>query len=165
MAKHFITVLDSVMPTGLFGLPWNKIDAWRGSGLRIAAADGCFDLLHPGHVRMLDWAAGLADKLVVLLPDDASVAAAKAGRPFAPLPDRMDVVAALRAVDAVGHYGQDDLAAAYAALRPDILVNSPEWVGCIVGQAEVEAAGGRVELFPRIAGRSTSDMIARIRNS
>lgn len=152
------------MPTGLFGLPWREIDAWRGSGLRVAATDGCFDLLHPGHVHMLGWAASLADKLVVLLPDDASVAAAKPGRPFVPLADRMEVVAALRAVDAVGHYRQDDLAAAYAALRPDILVNSPEWAGCIAGQAEVEAAGGRVEFFPHIAGRSTSDIVARIRN-
>jgi len=150
---------------GDFGLPWGDILGWRGGGLTIAATDGCFDLLHAGHLRMLSWARGLADRLVVLLPDDASVAAAKPGRPFTPLAERMELVAGLRPVDAVGCYAQAELAGLYAILRPDVLVNSPEWRGRVVGQAEVEARGGRVAFFPTVAGLSTTAVAARVRGA
>ena len=148
-----------------FRLPWGDILGWRGGGLTIAATDGCFDLLHAGHLRMLTWARGLADRLVVLLPDDASVAAAKPGRPFVPLAERMELVAGLRPVDAVGSYAQAELAGLYARLRPDVLVNSPEWRGRVVGQAEVEARGGRIAFFPEVAGLSTTGIASRIRGA
>jgi len=117
------------MPDERFGLPWGRIRKWQRDGLRVAATDGCFDILHVGHLRMLRWAASQADRLVVLLPDDASVSASKPGRPFVPLRDRAELVAALDPVDAVGHYTQSDLASLYAELAPDVLVNSPEWQG------------------------------------
>lgn len=148
-----------------FGLPWGEILGWRDGGLTLAATDGCFDLLHAGHLRMLSWARGLADKLVVLLPDDASVAAAKPGRPFVPLTERMELIAGLRPVDAVGSYSQTELAGLYAMLRPDVLVNSLEWRGRVVGQAEVEAYGGRIAFFPKIAGLSTTEIASRIRGA
>lgn len=149
--------------SGKFGLPWDRIQRWRDAGTGIVATDGCFDLLHVGHIRMLRWAKALGDRLVVLLPDDASVAAMKPGRPFVGVADRAELVSALESVDAVGWYPQAELAELYAELRPDVMVNSPAWTGRIVGQAEVEAAGGRIALFPTVQGRSASDIISRIR--
>lgn len=153
------------MPNERFGLPWSAIQDWHRAGLRIAATDGCFDLLHAGHIRMLRWAALQADKLVVVLPDDASISAYKHGRPFIPLADRLELVAWLKPVDAVGYYHQSELASLYSELLPDILVNSPEWRGDIVGQAEVEAGGGRVVFFPKIEGLSTTELISKIRDT
>jgi len=153
------------MPNERFGLPWETIEGWRADGLRLAATDGCFDILHAGHLRMLRWAASQADRLVVLLPDDASVAAYKPGRPFTPLADRVELVSGLKPVDAVGHYRQSDLASLYSELLPDVLVNSPEWRGRVVGQAEVEAGGGRVVFFPKLGGQSTTDLVSRIRGA
>lgn len=152
-------------PSGKFGLPWGRIQRWRDAGLSIVATDGCFDLLHVGHLRMLRGAADQGDRLVVVLPDDASVAAMKPGRPFVDLAGRAELVAALDPVDAVGWYPQAELADLYAELRPDVMVNSPEWAGRIVGQAEVEAAGGRIAFFPTVSGLSTSDIISRIRSA
>jgi len=148
-----------------FGLPWDRIQSWRDNGLSIVATDGCFDLLHVGHLHMLRGAANQGDKLVVLLPDDASVAAMKPGRPFVDLADRAELVAALDPVDAVGWYPQAELTNLYAELRPDIMANSPAWAGRIVGQDEVEAAGGKITFFPIVPGLSTSDIVSRIRSS
>jgi len=153
------------MPDERFGLPWGRIRKWQRDGLRVAATDGCFDILHVGHLRMLRWAASQADRLVVLLPDDASVSASKPGRPFVPLRDRAELVAALDPVDAVGHYTQSDLASLYAELAPDVLVNSPEWQGRVTGQSEVEEAGGRVAFFPKAGDWSTTNLVSRIRSS
>jgi len=146
-----------------FGLPWGRIRQWHAAGLSVVATDGCFDLLHVGHLRMLRWAAEQGDRLVVLLPDDASVAAMKPGRPFTELSERAELVGGLGPVDATGWYPQAELAELYAELRPDLMVNSLEWVGKIVGQAEVEAAGGRISFFPTMPGRSTSDIVSKIR--
>jgi len=146
-----------------FGLPWDQIQRWRDAGLSIVATDGCFDLLHVGHLRMLRWAAGHGDRLVVLLPDDASVAAVKPGRPFMDLESRTELIAGLEPVDAAGWYPQAELASLYAELRPNVMVNSPEWAGGIIGQTEVEEAGGRIIFFPTMPGHSTSDIISRIR--
>lgn len=152
-----------------FGLPWGTISSWRSHGLRIVATDGCFDLVHVGHLRLLEWAASCGDKLVVLIPDDAGIASAKGvGRPYTSLEDRAEMLAGLKPVDAVGRvmgYGRDgELVEAYAALRPNIMVNSPEWKGRIVGQAEVEAAGGEIAYFPTIPGYSTSELVSKIRD-
>ena len=149
--------------TGKFGLNWDQVQRWRNTGMGIIATDGCFDLLHVGHLRMLRWAAAYTDKLVVLLPDDASVAAAKPGRPFVELADRAELVSGIEGVDAVGWYPQAELADLYAKLRPDVMVNSSDWTGKIIGQAEVEEAGGRIVFFPTVSGHSTSDIVSKIR--
>lgn len=151
------------MGTGKFGLNWDLIQRWRNSGMGIVATDGCFDLMHVGHIRMLRWAGDYSDKLIVLLPDDASVAAMKPGRPFVDLADRVELISALEFVDAVGWYPQAELADLYAKLRPHVMVNSAQWEGKIVGQTEVEEAGGRIIFFPTVPGYSTSDIISRIR--
>lgn len=151
------------MGTGKFGLNWDRIQRWRDAGMGIVATDGCFDLMHVGHIRMLRWAREYSDKLIVLLPDDASVAAMKPGRPFIDLADRVELISALEFVDAVGWYPQAELADLYAKLRPHVMVNSPQWEGKIVGQAEVEEKGGRIVFFPTVSGYSTSDIISRIR--
>jgi D-beta-D-heptose 7-phosphate kinase/D-beta-D-heptose 1-phosphate adenosyltransferase len=148
--------------TGKFGLPWDRIQQWRDARLSIVATDGCFDILHVGHLRMLQWAKQQGDRLVVLLPDDASIAVSKPGRPFVGVADRVELVSALKPVDAAGWYQQAELANLYAELRPDVMVNSPEWAGRVVGQAEVEESGGRIALFPIVPGRSTSDIISKI---
>ena len=146
-------------------LPWDQVQEWRDGGLTIVATDGCFDILHIEHLRMLRWAALLGDRLVVLLPDDASVSAMKPGRPFVEVANRAELVLSLGPVDAVGWYQQDKLANLYAELRPDIMVNSSEWEDKIVGQMEIEDAGGRIVLYPTVPGHSTSDIVSRIRSA
>jgi len=112
---------------------------------------------------MLRWAADQGDRLVVLLPDDKSIAGMKPGRPFVDLASRSELVAGLDPVDATGWYPQAELADLYTELRPDVMVNATEWVGKIIGQTEVEAAGGQIAFFPTMPGHSTSDIISRIR--
>ena len=136
---------------------------WRRGGLKVVATNGCYDLLHPGHTRSLSWARKQGNRLVVALSDDESVRVLKGpSRPVMPLDDRMEVVGALGCVDAVGWFSEPELHGYYATLRPDILVKGGEWTGDVEGQAEVEAAGGRVMLFPRITEYSTTDVIERI---
>ena len=136
---------------------------WRRNGLKVVATNGCYDLLHPGHTRSLSWARKQGDRLVVALSDDESVRTLKGpSRPVMPLDDRMEIVGALGCVDAVGWFSEPELHSYYAALRPDTLVKGGEWTGDVEGQAEVEAGGGRVILFPRITEYSTTDIIERI---
>lgn len=136
---------------------------WRRDGLTVVATNGCYDLLHPGHTRSLSWARKQGNRLVVALSDDESVRVLKGpSRPVMSLDDRLEVVGALGCVDAVGWFSEPELHSYYAALRPDILVKGGEWTGDVEGQAEVEAAGGRVMLFPRITEYSTTDIIERI---
>lgn len=126
--------------------------------------NGCFDLIHRGHVEYLHAARSLGDALVVAVNTDASVERLKGpGRPAVPQGDRALVLAALESVDAVTLFHEDTPRELLAALLPDVLVKggdySPEE---IVGKEEVEAAGGHVEVIPFIEGRSTTQLINRI---
>ena len=132
---------------------------------RLVFTNGCFDLIHRGHVEYLHAARSLGDALVVAVNADASVERLKGpGRPAVPQGDRALVLAALESVDAVTLFNEDTPRELLAALLPDILVKggdySPEE---IVGKEEVEAAGGRVEVIGFIEGRSTTQLIKRIR--
>ena len=137
----------------------------RRRGLRVVFTNGCFDLLHAGHVALLQKARGLGDLLVVGVNADRSVRRLKGpGRPIVPLAERLEVLAALRAVDYVVPFSADTPARLIAMLRPEVLVKggdySPE---TIVGADVVEAAGGRVVTIPMIAGYSTSALVERCR--
>jgi D-beta-D-heptose 7-phosphate kinase/D-beta-D-heptose 1-phosphate adenosyltransferase len=126
--------------------------------------NGCFDLLHVGHVRLLTAARALGDWLVVAVNDDASVRRLKGeGRPFVPLDERLEVLAGLRAIDAVTSFSDDTPLAAIEAIRPEVLVKGADWSAeAIVGADLVLGWGGRVERVSLVEGRSTSRLAARI---
>jgi D-glycero-beta-D-manno-heptose 1-phosphate adenylyltransferase len=142
----------------------------RGSR-RIVFTNGCFDLLHPGHVRLLERARSLGDALVVGLNSDRSVREIKgAGRPLLPESERAELLAALAAVDFVVTFDEPTPRALIAALLPDVLAKGQDWgAGEIVGREEVEAAGGRVERLPLEPGaqprNSTTEILAKIRST
>ena len=139
----------------------------RAEGRQVVFTNGCFDLLHPGHVRYLAAARALGDALVVALNSDASVRRLKgAARPILNQDERAEVMAALAAVDYVTIFDEDTPRELIAALLPDVLVKGGDWaVTEIVGREEVEAAGGRVLALPFLEGSSTTDIIERIRKS
>ena len=138
---------------------------WREEGTRVVFTNGCFDLLHPGHVRLLEAARAEGDRLVVGLNSDASVARLKGqGRPLLPEGERSETLLALESVDRVVIYDEDTPRDLVAALLPDVLVKGADWdMGAIVGREEVEAAGGRVVRVPLLPGRSTTGMVERIK--
>ena len=137
----------------------------KRNGKRVVFTNGCFDLLHPGHIRLLEQARALGDLLIVGLNSDASVLQLKGpGRPVIPERERAEILAALEAVDAVVIF--DDLTPreVIAGLLPDVLVKGGDWPGDqIVGRAEVEAAGGRVVSIPVVQGYSTTEVLRKIR--
>jgi rfaE bifunctional protein nucleotidyltransferase chain/domain len=145
----------------------DALAARRAAGARVVFTNGCFDLLHPGHVRYLAAARALGDVLVVGLNDDASVRRLKGrGRPVLGLAERAEVLAGLAAVDHIVVFAEDTPLAVVRALRPDVLVKGADWTEeNIVGRDDVLAHGGRVERIPLVAGASTSEIIRRIRNA
>jgi len=138
---------------------------WRAEGRCLVFTNGCFDLLHPGHVHLLEAARGEGDRLVVGLNSDASVRRLKGdARPVLPENERAEALLALEAVDRVLVYDDETPRAVIAALLPDVLVKGADWaLTSIVGRQEVEAAGGRVVRVEMMPGRSTSALLERIR--
>jgi rfaE bifunctional protein nucleotidyltransferase chain/domain len=141
------------------------VAAARHAGRRIAFTNGCFDLLHPGHIRSLEQARSLGDALVVAVNSDRSVREMKGpDRPLVSEEQRARVLAALAAVDWVVIFDDPTPRRLIAALLPDILVKGGDWgEGEIVGREEVEAAGGEVVRVPVESGYSTTEIIRRIR--
>jgi D-beta-D-heptose 7-phosphate kinase/D-beta-D-heptose 1-phosphate adenosyltransferase len=139
----------------------------RSAGKRIVFTNGCFDLLHAGHVRYLEQARSLGDLLVVGINSDASVRALKGPtRPILNEDERAEVLSALEAVDYVTVFDEETPRELIALLLPDVLVKGGDWeVDQIVGREEVEAAGGRVLSLPYHEGSSTSSIIDRIKRS
>ena len=140
---------------------------WRQAGLRVVLTNGCFDVLHAGHVHLLESARAEGDRLVVALNSDASVRALKGpSRPVLPANERAETLAALESVDAVVVYDEATPLEVIQALRPDVLVKGADWAqDAIVGREVVEADGGRVVRVPMVAGRSSSAVLERIRTS
>jgi D-beta-D-heptose 7-phosphate kinase/D-beta-D-heptose 1-phosphate adenosyltransferase len=138
---------------------------WRAAGERLVLTNGCFDLLHTGHVALLEAARGEGERLVVAINSDASVARLKGhGRPLVPEAERAEALLALESVDRVVVYGEDTPIEVVKALLPDVLVKGADWApDAIVGRAEVEAHGGRVVRVATLPGRSTSAIVERIR--
>lgn len=133
----------------------------RPRGERLVFTNGCFDILHRGHVEYLYSARALGDVLVVGVNSDRSVRRLKgADRPLVPLEDRLYVLAGLGCVDAVTPFHQDTPRELIAALLPDVLVKGGDYrPEEIVGAAEVRAAGGEVLTLPFLPGRSTTRLI------
>lgn len=134
------------------------------AGRVLVFTNGCFDLLHPGHVRYLAEAKKLGDRLVVAVNGDAAVSSLKgSGRPLVPLDERMEVLAALEAVDYVVSFDEETPAAVIEAVVPDVLVKGGDWTpDKIVGRETVERAGGRVLSLPFTAGYSTTTLVERV---
>ncbi|MBU2549087.1 MAG: D-glycero-beta-D-manno-heptose 1-phosphate adenylyltransferase [Proteobacteria bacterium] len=141
-----------------------RIEDLRREDRRVVFTNGCFDLLHVGHVRYLAEARGLGDFLIVGLNSDASVTRIKgSSRPLTPEHERAEVLAALTAVDAVVVFEQDDPLDLITRLEPDVLVKGEDWpVERIVGREIVESRGGKVLGIPLTPGVSTSAIIDRI---
>jgi rfaE bifunctional protein nucleotidyltransferase chain/domain len=135
------------------------------NGRRIVFTNGCFDLLHPGHIRSLELARQLGDVLVIGLNSDTSVRQLKGqGRPVIAERERAEILAALESVDAVVIFDAPTPRELIAALLPDVLVKGGDWPGDqIVGREEVEAAGGRVVSIPVVPGYSTTAILKKIR--
>lgn len=131
---------------------------------KLVFTNGCFDILHPGHVRYLTEARALGDRLVVAVNADATVSALKGeGRPLMPLGERMEILAALEAVDYVVSFDEATPQAVIDAIIPDVLVKGGDWTPeNIVGRDTVESSGGRVLSLAFAPGYSTSGLIDRI---
>jgi D-beta-D-heptose 7-phosphate kinase/D-beta-D-heptose 1-phosphate adenosyltransferase len=142
-------------------------EAWRRSGRSVAFTNGCFDILHSGHVALLEAARREADVLVVGLNSDASVRSLKGeDRPLFPESERAETLLALEPVDRVLVYDEPTPLDVIRALRPDVLVKGADWaLDAIVGREEVESAGGRVVRVEIVPGRSTTSLVDRIRHS
>ena len=132
---------------------------------RVVFTNGCFDLLHPGHIRLLERAASQGDILVVGVNSDRSVRGLKgAVRPLLPEAERAELLASLAVVDYVVIFDQETPREVIASLLPDVLVKGADWgTDEIVGRAEVEAAGGKVVSIPLEAGYSTTKILEQIR--
>lgn len=133
---------------------------------RVVFTNGCFDILHRGHVEYLEKARALGDRLVVAVNSDRSVRALKGpSRPINPEEDRVVVLAALASVDEVTIFDEDTPRELLTALLPDVLVKGGDYAADeVVGRAEVLAAGGEVVILPLVPGRSTTRLIERTRS-
>ncbi|MDX8393635.1 MAG: D-glycero-beta-D-manno-heptose 1-phosphate adenylyltransferase [Mariprofundales bacterium] len=143
-----------------------QLEKWRKSdGMDIVFTNGCFDLLHPGHVKYLQDAA-LLGHLVVGVNDDASIRRLKGNnRPINKLSDRMCMLSALQCVDLVVPFDEDTPLELIKLLHPDVLIKGGDYqLANIVGRAEVQSYGGRVFVIQCLAGYSSSKIIERILN-
>ena len=141
-------------------------NGWKRDGKTVVFTNGCYDILHPGHIRLLEAARSRGDILILALNTDASVERMKGPqRPLVNEIERAQLAACLAAVDAVTFFDEDTPRELIAAVLPDILVKGADWDHFIAGREEVEAAGGRVETIPLEPGFSTSNMVKAIAGS
>jgi len=140
-----------------------RTSAWRGAGDCVVFTNGCFDILHVGHIKLLEQARRLGDRLIVGLNSDCSVRQVKgSGRPVVGEGERAQVLAALSAVDAVVLFNESTPLKLIEAIRPDVLVKGGDYTQeTVVGAREVRSWGGRVELIPLVEGVSTTRLIAK----
>jgi len=139
----------------------------KRGGRRVVFTNGCFDLLHPGHVRCLAEARALGDVLVIAVNSDRSVRGNKGPeRPLVPQQDRAEVLAALSSVDYVTIFDEPTPRALISQVLPNVLVKGADWpLDQVAGREEVEAAGGRVVSIPLAPGYSTTNLLQKIRKA
>ncbi len=143
-----------------------RVAEWRRAGEKVTLANGCFELLHVGHIRYLHAARELGGKLVVAVNSDDSVRALKGeGRPLMPANERTEILAALADVDAVVIFGEKDVRAIVREIRPDFHAKGTDYaVDTVPERDEVEACGGRVVIVGDPKNHSSSEIIrARLR--
>ncbi|HVA41118.1 MAG TPA: adenylyltransferase/cytidyltransferase family protein [Candidatus Binataceae bacterium] len=138
----------------------------RAARLKLVFTNGCYDLLHPGHLKTLEASRALGDRLIVAINTDAGVRSMKGpDRPITPEGERAEVLDALEFVDDVTFFGEPTPLEIIIALRPDVLVKGADWgAGAVVGEPEVLAWGGKVARIPLAPGYSTSAIIAAIQS-
>ena len=136
----------------------------RREGKKVVFTNGCFDLIHGGHVHLFRAAKALGDVLIVALNSDASIRRLKGpSRPIFPLAERFEVLSAFESIDYLTSFSQDTPQKTIAALLPDVLVKGGDWgADEIVGRAEVEGAGGKVVRVAYLPGRSSTNIIGAI---
>jgi D-beta-D-heptose 7-phosphate kinase/D-beta-D-heptose 1-phosphate adenosyltransferase len=136
----------------------------RGQGRKVVFTNGCFDLIHGGHIKLFRKAKRLGDVLVVAVNTDASMRGIKGrGRPIFPLRERLEVLEAVADIDYITWFPEPTPRRLIAAVLPDVLVKGGDWgPDEIVGREEVEAAGGRVVIVPYVRGHSSSSIISKI---
>lgn len=143
-----------------------ELAALRQQGRKIVFTNGCFDILHSGHVDLLRFARQQGDILIVGLNSDVSVRGLKGpGRPINDQHERAELMGALEMVDYVTIFDESAPGALIEAITPDVLIKGSDWQGNVVGQEWVESHGGRVALMPLKTGHSTTNIIERVRNS
>jgi rfaE bifunctional protein nucleotidyltransferase chain/domain len=136
---------------------------WRSAGKTVVFTNGCYDLLHPGHIRLLEAARSLGDVLILALNTDASVARLKGpSRPLIGENERAEMALALEAVDAVTLFDEDTPRELIAEVLPDILIKGADWAHFIAGREEVEAAGGKVMALALEPGFSTTNIVEEL---
>jgi D-beta-D-heptose 7-phosphate kinase/D-beta-D-heptose 1-phosphate adenosyltransferase len=142
------------------------VQQWKTASEKIVFTNGCFDLLHPGHISLLHQARALGDRLVVGLNTDDSVRRLKGPqRPILAEHDRAAMLSALECVDLVVHFDEDTPIALIEAIQPDILVKGSDYTtDQVVGKDIVEAYGGKVELVQLVQGYSTTQLTERVRS-
>ncbi len=137
--------------------------AWRREGKRVVFTNGCYDILHPGHIRLLEAARSLGDVLILALNTDASVQRIKGPlRPMIVESERAALADALAAVDVVTFFDEETPRELIAAVLPDVLVKGADWAHFIAGREEVESAGGQVLALPLEPGYSTTNLVELI---
>jgi D-beta-D-heptose 7-phosphate kinase/D-beta-D-heptose 1-phosphate adenosyltransferase len=162
---------SSLAPESKIFFDWAQLDerlsAWRRQGLRIGFTNGCFDILHPGHVRLLTQARAACDRLVLGLNSDASVRRLKGeSRPVQDMQARAEVLAALEAVDLVVIFEEDTPQQLIERVRPKVLVKGADYTrDQVVGGAFVEADGGEIVLVDLVPGQSTTNIVSRSRGA
>jgi rfaE bifunctional protein nucleotidyltransferase chain/domain len=136
---------------------------WKRAGKTVVFTNGCYDILHPGHIRLLESARSLGDILILALNTDASVQRLKGPtRPLVSQDERAELAAALEAVDAVTFFDEDTPRELIAGVLPDILIKGADWAHFIAGREEVEAAGGKVLALPLEPGYSTTGILDEV---
>ena len=136
---------------------------WSRAGKKVVFTNGCYDVLHPGHIRLLEAARSLGDVLILALNTDSSVQRLKGpNHPLISQDQRAELAAALAAVDAVTFFDEDTPRELIAAVLPDILIKGADWAHFIAGREEVEAAGGQVLALPLEPGYSTTGILEQI---
>lgn len=136
---------------------------WKAAGTKVVFTNGCYDILHPGHIRLLESARNLGDVLILALNTDSSVQRLKGPkRPFLKEQDRVRIALSIQAVHAVTLFDEDTPRELIAEVLPDVLIKGADWSHFIAGREEVEAAGGQVLALPLEPGYSTTNIVEEI---
>jgi len=140
-------------------------EKYKSEGKVVVFTNGCFDVLHSGHIHLFRKAKKCGDVLIVAVNDDRSVSRLKGkGRPVFPLAERMEVLEAIQAIDHLISFAQPTPRDLIQMLLPDVLVKGGDWKPDeVVGREEVEGAGGKVVIVPYLPGRSSSEILEKIR--